>query len=90
METHQNRYLRETSDHEGAELRGMSKIERIHPEIESIKVLVSPELVDSNGIGARFEARVLIDSISGCFRSILLISRNSAPSGSEVSRKYRF
>ena len=69
----------------------MSKIARTHAEIESIEVVVVlPELVDSNGIGARFEARILIDSISGCFRSILLISRNSAPSWSEVFRKYWF
>ena len=48
METHQNRYLRETSDHEGTELRKMSKIERIHAEIDLIKVLVLPELVGTN------------------------------------------
>ena len=90
METHQNQYLRKTSDHEGAELREMIKIERKHPEIESIKILASnlaPIPFESTSSG---ETRTLIDSISGCIRSILLILRNSAPSWSEVSRKYRF
>ena len=48
METHQNRYLRETSDHKGTELRKVRKIERMHAEIELIKVLVLPELVATN------------------------------------------
>ena len=48
MGTHQNRYLRETLDHEGTELREMSKIARLHAEKQLIKVLVLPKLVVTN------------------------------------------
>ena len=95
MGTHQNRYLRETLDHEGTELREMSKIARLHAEKELIKVLVLPKLVGTNlDLGwIKIWGKIfggLYLSVYSFDCAIVLISRNFGPSCSEVYRKYQF